>query len=345
MKRTTLITALLLSAILLAGCSGQYRAVSHAALLDWHEAQTYQNLRQLAEAYALTINAAEKADTIHPGLLADYGVAMAMLGEEEEANRAFNREISAFPQSRTYVEALKRRYVPDFINDHSVGNADTIDLTVLRNIVLDSITAERVVPHAGRIIDSTDTVRISAQTPTDSVQAEVRLTANQKRERLAAEQAEAERIKREQAETKAQAKLDREKAKKEADNLKKQQKKDKDKARKAEQKRRDKERKQLQQQREKERQAAAKAKEEQKQAAAKAKERQRKEAAEAKEAEKRAADEVRRAQQKAQKQAEQEAAKAQREAEKEAKAAEKRAADEARKAQKEAAKQQQTKQQ
>lgn len=258
----------------LAACSGQYRAVSHAALLDYHDSPTYGNLKQLAEAYAVTINSAYQADTIHPGLLADYGVTLAMLGEEEEANRMFNREIKAFPQSAPYVNELKRRLTPDFVNDTSTGTSDTVNLAILSSIMLDSITAERLVPYQISIIDSTDTARLRKQTPADSVVAPLRLTANQKRERLAEEQQAAAKLKKEQDEAKIQAKKDRERAKKEADREKKQLKKQREKERKAQQKQREKEREQLKKQREQEREAARAQREAEKKEAAKNKQNQ-----------------------------------------------------------------------
>ena len=249
--------------LMLAACSGQYRAVSHAALLDYHDSPTYGNLKQLAEAYAVTINSAYQA-----------GVTLAMLGEEEEANRMFSREIKAFPQSEPYVNELKRRLTPDFVNDTSTGTSDTVNLAILSSIMLDSITAERFVPYQISIIDSTDTARLRKQTPADSVVAPLRLTANQKRERLAEEQQAAAKLKKEQDEAKIQAKKDRERAKKEADREKKQLKKQREKERKAQQKQREKEREQLKKQREQEREAARAQREAEKKEAAKNKQNQ-----------------------------------------------------------------------
>ena len=342
-NKTTI--ALLLVAVLLTACSGQYKAVSHAALLDYADRPTYGNLQQLAAAYATTANEAAKVDTAHPGLMAEYGVALAMLGEEEEANRMFNREMYTFPQSRRYVMALKRRLVPDFAADTlSFGPADTINLAIIASLSLDTITAERTVPHCGSIIDSTDTVRLRLQTPTDSVEAPLRLTANQKREQLAEQQQAAADLKKKQDEEKIQAKKDRENSKKEAKKLKEKQQKEKKKQQKAQQKQRKKENDRLSKLREAEKKAAQEAREAEKKAAQEAREAEKKAAQEAREAEKKAAQEAREAEKKAaqeareaEKKAAQEAREAEKKAAQEAREAEKKAAQEAREAEKKAA--------
>ena len=116
-------------------------------------------------------------------------------------------------------------------------------------------------PRIAAVIDSTDSVRVSQQTPVDSVEYPIRLTANQKREMLAEEQRKEELRRkfvedsiaadkqakidaRKQAKLdKKQAKKDKEKAKKAADKAKKKAAKEKAKQREEEKKRRAAERK------------------------------------------------------------------------------------------------------
>jgi hypothetical protein len=81
------------------------------------------------------------------------------------------------------------------------------------------------------VVDSTDSVRVTQQTPTDSVEYPIRLTANQKRELLAAEQEKAEKrrqfvadsiaaAKQAVIDARKQAQIDRRNAKKEKQRLK-----------------------------------------------------------------------------------------------------------------------------
>lgn len=228
--RRTLIVA---AALLVAACSGQYVGMPRAEVLDYQSGGTYGSLYNLASAYAESINTAVKQDTLHPGMYAEYGVALALMGHDGEACRMLNAEVKAFPQSRYMVRRIKERLLPSMVDDTLAPQADTADILKLQSWAYDSITMLKPLPRIAAVIDSTDSVSISRQTPVDSIEYPVRLTANQKRELLAEEQAkEAARLKfvedsiaaekQAKIDARKQAKLDKKKAKKEKEKAKKQ---------------------------------------------------------------------------------------------------------------------------
>ena len=249
------------SLLALYGCSGRYVGTPRAAMLDYQTNSTYGSLYALATAHAENLNAAVKADTLHPGMYAEYGVALALMGHDGEACRMLNAEAKAFPESRQLVRRIKERLLPAMVDDTLAGNRDTADMLKLQLWAYDSIAALRPLPHVASVIDSTDSVRVMQQTPVDSVEYPIRLTANQKRELLAQEQQQAELQRKAVADSiaaakqakidarkqakadKKQAKKDKEKAKKEADKAKKAAAKEKAKQRELEKQRRSEERK------------------------------------------------------------------------------------------------------
>lgn len=224
--------ALLATALLLAACSGQYKGMPREQVLTYQTQATYGTLYSLATSYADAINEAIKADTLHPGLYADCGVALSQMGHKEMASRMFNTEIKAFPQSRRIVLRIKQRMIPEMMTDTLTLPGDTIDRTILAKWAYDSITALNPLPRVPSVIDSTDLEWIGKQTPSDSVEYPIRLTANQKREMLAEQQAETERLrqahqdsvaaaKQKKIDDRKQQKIEREKAKKEKEKAKK----------------------------------------------------------------------------------------------------------------------------
>lgn len=237
-------------------------------MLDYQTNSTYGSLYSLALANAQSLNDAVKADTLHPGMYAEYGVALALMGHDGEACRMLNAEAKAFPESRLMVRRIKERLLPGMVSDTLVGSRDTADILRLQSWAYDSISALRPLPWVAAVIDSTDTVRIMQQTPVDSVEYPIRLTANQKREMLVQEQHKAElqrkavadsiaAAKQAKIDARKQAKLDKKKAKKEKEKAKKAAEKEKKriakekaKQREAEKQRRSEERKNNKQQKE-----------------------------------------------------------------------------------------------
>ena len=232
---------LVAAAILFAACSGQYVGMPRAEVLDYQNGGTYGSLYNLATAYAESINSAVRQDTLHPGMYAEYGVALALMGHDGEACRMLNSEVKAFPQSRYMVRRIKERLLPDMVDDTIASQSDTADILKLQSWAYDSVESLKPLPRIAAVIDSTDSVSLRRQTPVDSVEYPVRLTANQKRELLAQEQAkEAARAKfvadsiaaakQAKIDAKKQAQLDKKKAKKEKEKAKKQAEKEKKRA-------------------------------------------------------------------------------------------------------------------
>lgn len=248
---------LALAALLVAGCSGQYAGVPGAELLNYQSRPTYGHLYDLATAYAESINDAVAADTMHPGLYADYGVALAMMGHRGEACRMLNAEAKAFPQNRAFVQRIKQRLLPDMVDDTVASRRETVDMGKLAGWAYDSIAALQPLPYIAPVIDSTDTARIRLQTPVDSVEYPIRLTANQKRELLAQQQMAAEMKKKAEADSVANAKQAKIDQRKKAQADRKKAKKEQEKARKAAEKQKKKEAKEKARQREREKKQQA----------------------------------------------------------------------------------------
>lgn len=202
-------------------------------MLLYQTQPTYGSLYELSDAYAQTINAALKDDTLHPGMYADYGVALALMGHNDEACRMMNAEVAAFPQSSGMVRRITGRLLPGCTIDTTLAfKPFLIDTAQLHRWAYDSVAALQPLPMIAPVIDSTDTVQLALQTPVDSVEIPIRLTANQKRERLAEEQARDEKLRKMREDSIAaakqakidernQAKVDKKKAKKEKERAKK----------------------------------------------------------------------------------------------------------------------------
>ncbi len=201
------------------GCAGEYPGIPSAEMLDYQNHHTYGSLHRLATAYGKAINAAIKADTLHPGMYADYGVTLALMGHQGPACRMLNAEMNAFPESRPMVTRLKKQLIPEMMGDTLCGLRDTVNLDQLASWAYDSLTSLMTLPNVVSVIDSSDTAWLHRQTPTDSTERILRLTATQKRELLEQEVLEAERQKKARIDSIAAAKeakiIAREKAKKE----------------------------------------------------------------------------------------------------------------------------------
>ncbi|MDY6370695.1 MAG: DUF4810 domain-containing protein [Bacteroidales bacterium] len=226
-------TFILLATLLLSACSGTYHGLPRAEMLAYQTYRTHGSLHALALAQAQAINDAVEADTLHPGQYADYGVALALMGHKSAACRMLNAEIKAFPESRSLVYRIKQRLMPDLLLDTAATARDTAHLAQLAGWAYDSLTALLPLPSVPAVIDSTDTLFLQMQTPVDSVEIPIRLTANQKRQLLEEQQARDALRKQAQLDSIAaakqakidarrQAQLDREKAKKEKEQAREQ---------------------------------------------------------------------------------------------------------------------------
>ena len=211
-----------------------------AEVLDYQTNSTYGSLHRLATAYGEALNQSIAADTLHPGMYAEYGITLALMGHTGVACRMLNAEVKAFPESRGLVNRIKQRLMPEMLVDTMTALRDTANMAQLAAWAYDSLASLQLLPFVDPVIDSTDTVWISQQTPQDSVKIPIELSANEKRELLEQQQVEEALRKQQVADSIAaakQAKIDKRKQDK-AD--REQAKKDKDKARKAEQKAREK---------------------------------------------------------------------------------------------------------
>ena len=206
-------------AMVAVGCSGRYVGQPREAILSLQTEPTYGHLYELSVAYGEALNAAVKADTLHPGMYADYGVTLALMGHRGEACRMLNAEARAFPSSARIVHLLKQRLIPEMLADTFCAARDTANLAQLMGWGYDSLASLVPIHNLPPVIDSSDTARIRMQTPVDSVVYPIRLTATQKREMLFEEQAKEARMKQAMADSVAaakQAKIDaRKQAKKE----------------------------------------------------------------------------------------------------------------------------------
>lgn len=272
LKSNNLLLVVLVVLGLTTGCSGQYKGMPREAVLAYQTHATYGELHALSVAYAESINAAIKEDTLHPGMYADYAVTLALMGRRGTACRMFNAEMTTFPESRGMVRRLKQHLLPDMMEDTLAPLRDTANLSQLLGWAYDSLTALMPLPRVASVIDSSDTAWLRKQTPVDSVHQEIRLTANQKRELLVEQQTAAARARQAYADSVAaakQAKIDaRKQAKLEKEKAKKQKEKEKVKS--------DKQKKQLEKQRQKEkgRQQAEKKKEQERLASEKKKQKE-----------------------------------------------------------------------
>ncbi len=262
------------------GCSGQYKGMPRAELLSYQTHPTFGGLYDLSVAYAQAINAAVKEDTLHPGMYADYGVALALMGHKGTACRMLNAEMRAFPESRGMVYRLKQRLLPEMLDDTLAQLRDTADMAQLLGWAYDSLTALLTVPMVAPVVDSSDTAWLRRQTPVDSVARDIKLSANQKRELLEQQQRQAILARQAHADSIAAAKQAKIDARKQAQVDKQKAKKQKEK----EKKKKDKEKKKLDKQKQKERQQAAAEKKKQQEQAAAEKQAQRQQAAAAKQA-------------------------------------------------------------
>jgi len=303
---------LMAAALLASACYNEGTLVNNPApLLQYQHKPTEVRLLALAKSYAEAINQNLEDKVIHPGQYADYGVALAKLGQLEKANVMFNNEKTFFPNSSKYVDFLKRTYTPNQA-DNSRFDTSKIDLKALDSIHVE-YTPEELAAQQELEADP-EYQKMLKQQQLEEKEAKA----------LATKKARQERAKAKEAERKAIAKA-KEKEKREKAQAKKEAEKERAKAKKAEQKAREEAKK-----------AEQKAKEEAREAERKAKEESKKAEIEAKKAAEKAEAEAKKAAEKAEKEAAKEAQKAQKAAEKAQKEAEREAAKAAKKAQQEA---------
>ncbi|MBQ9639383.1 MAG: DUF4810 domain-containing protein [Bacteroidales bacterium] len=111
MKRNIRLSVLALAAWATALCtacsSTEYLVENPNVVITYKLDPSDANLENLSKSYAATIAKNRKAGIEQPGLYCDYASTLALMGKTTEAEQWFNKEISAFPSSRPYVQRVK----------------------------------------------------------------------------------------------------------------------------------------------------------------------------------------------------------------------------------------------
>jgi len=120
-RKVILLSAVgLFAAGLLSSCSNQRSLVEDPSIsLNYLLNPTEDNLNNLSKAYGTAINHNRKSGVKQPGLCSEYAITLALMGNQEEANKWFNKEVADFPASRDYVLALKKVYCPAYESDYT----------------------------------------------------------------------------------------------------------------------------------------------------------------------------------------------------------------------------------
>lgn len=94
--------------LMLGACQGpQYITDDPTILLNYQKDPTMESLTDLSKSYLNTINQNRKQGKVQPGLYCDYAVTLYLLGKPEAAEGWFNKEVSTFPYTATYVKQLR----------------------------------------------------------------------------------------------------------------------------------------------------------------------------------------------------------------------------------------------
>ena len=218
------IIMLLLPCCLLAACYNEGRlVVNPAPLAQYQFKPTEARMLETAKAYAEAINQNLKQGAIHPGLYADYGVALARLGCLEQANTMFNNEKAFFPNSTTYVDYLISIFTPNQASDKHIDTTK-IDLKTLDTIRI-TLTPEEASIQRQLENDPEYQRQLKQQLKEEKEQ---KALATKKAKKELAKAKEKER--KAKAAAKAKAQKEKEAAKKAADKAKKQEAKEAEKA-------------------------------------------------------------------------------------------------------------------
>ena len=236
----------LLLASVAAGCdsTAQLQRSLTQKTMEYEIHPTEYNLTDLAHSYGALLEA-KLGDTVYPGYFAEYGVSLALLGKNSEANRMFNNEVLFYPNAARYVRQLKLQLVPEYLSD-TVCDTSTI-------YVIELEPADDVV---GKPMTAKDSIQQAK-----ALQRQQREDA--KRQKAEAKKAQAEereliksiraKEKEQRDQERAEAKEAKEQAKKEAAKQKKAAEKEKARARKAAAKEKEEQREAAREQRSRER--------------------------------------------------------------------------------------------
>ena len=215
---------ILLASCLLTACFNEGNlVVNPAPLAQYQFKPTEARLLAAAKAYADAINQNLDQHAIHPGLYADYGVALARLGCLEQANTMFNNEKAFFPNSTAYVDYLIATLTPHHVNDKHIDTSH-IDLKTLDTIHI-TLTPEEV--SIQRQIESDPEYQKMLKQQMKEEKEQKSLEAKKAKRELAKAK---EKERKEKAKAKERNQKEKEAAKKAAEKAKKQEAKEAEKA-------------------------------------------------------------------------------------------------------------------
>ena len=223
LKKTKTRTKRNITVIVLAGCLLVAACISEgtlteapAALMQYQSKPSDKRLVAVAKAYAGAINDNLDEGVVHPGLFAEYGVALARLGCLPQANTMFNNELHFFPGSQWYIEVLKTTLTPGCVAD-TLWDTTKIDLKTLDTIPV-VLTAEEVALQRQLDADPEYQRQLKAlQKEEREQQAIEKQKTKKERDRARKEEQKAKKQAREQAKRdKEQAKRDAQRAKEDA---------------------------------------------------------------------------------------------------------------------------------
>ncbi len=104
-----------------AACKSSAPTIDPIVMLNYCKEPTTATLENLSKSYGSVINKSRKTGVKQPGIYSDYAVTLVQLGKRAEANSWFNKEMEAFPASRTYVVQLKRMLLPEYVDNNSIN--------------------------------------------------------------------------------------------------------------------------------------------------------------------------------------------------------------------------------
>ena len=237
--RTLLSASAVVILLIVCACDGsQYLSECSTTLLEYQKHPTQYNLADLSKKYASCIKLNMKRDTLQPGLFADYGVCLALLGKNSEANKMFNNEIAYFPNSARYVRQLKLQLVPEYVADTTADTSTMFDVNLdeFQNDADNNPSSIGADEDGGKIISKEEAKRMreeaKAQRAAEKEEAakerELIKSIREKEKAFHAEQREAARDSAEQA--KAELQKAKEKQKEEKARLKEEKQKQREEA-------------------------------------------------------------------------------------------------------------------
>lgn len=226
MKKVIITT--LLPCILLAACYNEGRLVVNPAPLALYQSKpTEARLLETAKAYAEAINQNLDQHTIHPGLYADYGVALARLGCTGQAYTMLNNEKAFFPNSTAYVDYLISVLTPHLTGDSRIDTSH-INIKTLDTIRITLTPEEESIQR--QMENDPEYQRLLKQQQKDEKEMKALETKKAKKQQAKAKEKE----RKAKAKEKEKAQKEKAAAKKAADKAKKQEARAAEKARKEE---------------------------------------------------------------------------------------------------------------